>query len=66
MSVLRMCARMLAMLWLDKRGRCLVDSWIFMGDEVVYKYGVRVTVEVLDQDEQEQTWLLSNVSVSGD
>jgi hypothetical protein len=37
-----------------------------MGDEVVYKYGVRVTVEILDQDEQEQTWLLSNVSVSGD
>jgi hypothetical protein len=57
---------MLAMLWLDRRGRGLVDSWIFMGDEVVYKYGVRVTVEVLDQDEQEQTWLLSNVSVSGD
>lgn len=65
MSVLRMCARMLAMLWLDRRGRGLVDSWIFMGDEVVYKYGVRVTVEVLDQ--QEESWLLTrgNVTVSG-
>jgi hypothetical protein len=56
---------MLAMLWLDRRGRGLVDSWIFMGDEVVYKYGVRVTVEVLDQ--QEESWLLTrgNVTVSG-
>ena len=66
MSVLRMCARMLALIWLDKRNASRVDSWIFMGDEVVYKYGVRVTVEVLDQ--QEESWLFTrdNVSVSGD
>jgi len=67
MSMLRLFARGLAMLWLDKRGASVEDSWLFMGDEVVYKYGVRVTIEVVNPIESEHAWLCTrgNVSISG-
>lgn len=61
MSILRMVARLLALLWIDKRTSEACYEWIFMGDEVVYKNGVRVTVELMEEPE---VWLVTRGNVT--
>lgn len=64
MSILRMAANFLAVLWLERKDKySACESWLFNKDEVIYKYGVRVTVELLPKENVEE-WLATRGNVS--